>query len=349
MKYKIPETRWDYSLETEAKRVLHSAHQIAVGFYELNNFLVLPFGSKTKETKETNVIFLPDLPYLSINNFWDRVKTINISHFPINAPAELLEEVSELLKSANLPKPDYDNAEALWRKNEKEIIESIYNVMSDSAGKIKKITVYPTVLGTGVSFNLPSSFPAEVFIYLREDQGLSALTEAILTSLTRRDVYMKLEGLWQESELLVDWLVHFSAVSDTLRKVGVKEDYMGTIKAVRVKQQSGLQRASEDFLKRLGISGERKGFEAKNGDILVDKKALRNLTPREYQILGSLVRNQGGVVSLEDLGDMLFKDDESYSLYAISKTIQRIREKLEENGVSGSYIQALRGRGYILK
>lgn len=346
MKGKIPQTKWEYSLETEARRILHSAHQIAVGFYDLNNFLVLPFGTSAKGE---NIVLFPDLNFQSIPRFWDRIKTINISHFPIQAPVNLLQELEELLKSANLPKPNFTEAESLWRKFEEQIIESIYNVLSSEFGEIKKITVYPTVLGTKVSFNLPSQFPAEVFIYLREDQGILALTEGLLTSITRQDVYTKLEGLWQESELLVDWLTNFSSISDTLRKIEPKKVLMPTIKSVRVKQEKILERQSSDFLKSLGVSPLHKKFEVKNGDITVDDKTLKNLSHREHQLLASLVKNHGEVVSFDNLGDMIFKDEEEFSLYAINKTIQRIREKLEENGVTGSYIQARRGYGYVLK
>lgn len=305
MKGKIPETKWEYSLETEARRVLHSAHQITVGFYELNNFLVLPFGSYAKAD---NIVLFPNINFQTIPRFWDRVKTINISHFPIQAPVNLLQEVEELLKSANLPKPSFKAAESLWGKFEKQIIESIYNVLSNEFGKIKKITVYPTVLGTKVSFNLPSQFPAEVFIYLREDQGILAITEGLLTSITRQDVFSKLEGLWQESELLVDWLTNFSSISDTLRKIEPKKVLMPTIKSIRVKQEKKLERLSSDFLKNLGASPLHKKFEVKNGDIIVEDKTLRNLTQREHHILSTLVKSHGETVSFDSLGDLIFKE-----------------------------------------
>ena len=63
----------------------------------------------------------------------------------------------------------------------------------------------------------------------------------------------------------------------------------------------------------------------------------------------SLIRNSNTVTEIDDIGSVIFKSEDNFSLYAISKTIQRLRDKLEANGISGSYIQTLRGKGYLLK
>jgi DNA-binding response OmpR family regulator len=62
-----------------------------------------------------------------------------------------------------------------------------------------------------------------------------------------------------------------------------------------------------------------------------------------------LIENSNSFVSFDAIADNFSDSDENFSLYAISKTIQRLRNKLETNGISGSYIQTLRGQGYLLK
>jgi DNA-binding response OmpR family regulator len=74
-----------------------------------------------------------------------------------------------------------------------------------------------------------------------------------------------------------------------------------------------------------------------------------NFSPREKAILNLLLSKSGVLVTTDEIGDILFsKQPESYSLYAISKFIQRLRDKLEQNGLSGSFIQTKRGEGYLL-
>ena len=79
------------------------------------------------------------------------------------------------------------------------------------------------------------------------------------------------------------------------------------------------------------------------------KKPVVNLNPTEKILLKHFIEKENQVVSFDEIADIIFKSDEEYSLYAIAKKIERLRNKLEENGISGSYIQTLRGQGYLLK
>ena len=76
---------------------------------------------------------------------------------------------------------------------------------------------------------------------------------------------------------------------------------------------------------------------------------MENLSPTEKIILRLLIQKAGGVVTFDEFGNELFGDENDFSLYAISKNIERLRNKLEANGISGSYIQTLRSKGYVLK
>lgn len=58
-----------------------------------------------------------------------------------------------------------------------------------------------------------------------------------------------------------------------------------------------------------------------------------------------MIEKSNTIVTIDELADLLFANDEEFSLAAIAKTIQRLRDKLEQNGVSASFIQTLRGQG----
>lgn len=339
-------TAWEYSIESEANRLIQCAYQIIIGFYKTNNFIVLPYNPNINTA---NVVTFPLLPYTKIPRFWERVKKANIKNLPLVVEKDLLSSISGFLTTELINKPSFEKTKTLWAKVEKEVIEEIYKVIPSRRNKkIKNIIIYPTLFGTSCSFNRISE-KGEIFIYLREDQGIHAITEAIITSLTRDDIYKKLEGLWSESEIITDFLVTETSIAKVLQKYEKAEMYIPTLKGVRAKEQAKLLQESNAFYKKLGIPSFDKPF-GYNGLIPeLFGKPVENLTETEKKVLLSLIRNSNTVIEIDEIGDAIFKSEDNFSLYAISKTIQRLRDKLEENGISGSYIQTLRGKGYLLK
>ena len=221
--------------------------------------------------------------------------------------------------------------------------------MPAKRGAVKTITIYPTLFGTNTSFNRPSTFPVDLYLYLREDQGIHAITEAILTSLTRSDVYDKLDGTWQESEILVDWLTIFSPLSQVLQKYEPKPNFLPTMKQVRFKQRGELLQKSKEFYQKLGLDPTANVFSLKRETPTIFGKQVEDFTIREKEIFVLMINKRNQLITVDEVANILFKDDENaFSLQAIAKAIQRLRDKLEENGVSGSFIQTRRGQGYIL-
>lgn len=337
-------TIWEYSEQTEALRLLHAAHQISVGFYKINNFIVLPFVPKTKGL---NFVTFPDLAYNTIPRFWEKVKYLNIVDLPVKADSELVKSVMDLLRSARLPNPQFSTLKNIWGEIQDKIVETIYKIMPSKSGCIKKIIIYPTAFGTGASFNWINK-KGEVIMYIRQDKSIASIVEAIVTSITRQDIYKKLEGMWQESEIISDWLVTESALSPIIKRYN-SEGFVPTMKGVRIKQQAKLLSKSDEFYKKLGFPSTESIFGLNGLTPEVNKKPVENLSTTEKVILKLLIQKAGGIVSFDDLGNEIFKNDQNFSLYAITKSIERLRNKLEANGVSGSYIQTLRGKGYLLK
>jgi len=221
--------------------------------------------------------------------------------------------------------------------------------MPEKKGAISKIIIHPTNFGTTCSFNIADSFPAAVEMYLRQDQDIYALTEAILSAVTRDEVYRELDGMWSESELLVDWLIMKSSLSPILKKYQPKTNFIPTVKYTRMKQGAKLMNESQDFYRRLGAPILENIFGMEDGRPTVSGRPIENVSPREQKILELLIQRGNNLVTIDELSELVFDAEENFSLWAIAKTIQRLRDKLEQNGVSGSFIQTLRGQGYVLK
>lgn len=338
-------TTWEFSLDTETERILHTAHQISVGFYKLNNFIVLP---KLSKTLNANLVAFPDLKYKSIPKFWGKATKIDIYSNPFKIDPKLRKDLRGLLNNSNTPTPEYESVKNLWEKAQKEILKTIYEILPSKRGLLKKIKIYPTKTGTGCSFTL-SANEGYMYMYLRDDQGIHAITESIITSLTRNDIYKNLDGTWQESEIITDFLVTQTKLAKVLQKYEGKEKYIPTIKGTRVKDVGNLQKLSDEYYKKLNVPNFNSPFTLNGLTPEVNKKPILNLTPKEKQVMYLLIRNSNNITSFDQISDIIFNSYDNFSLFAMAKFIQRLREKLEKNGVSGSFIQTIRSKGYLLK
>ncbi|MEK9201276.1 MAG: winged helix-turn-helix domain-containing protein [Patescibacteria group bacterium] len=331
------QTVWNYSTRHEAERLIHCAHQIATGFFKINGFIVLPYPA----IAEDNIVSIPTLPYLSIPRFWQRASRIDLSTLPIIAPKDLVDETEDLIKKANLPQPDFSQLKELWDKNQDTIIKTIYQVIPGKKDSISKIEIWPTAFGTGCSFNRHKKPGDSIILWLRADQNIGSIVEAILTSLTRQDVYDQLGGLWQESEIIVDWLLTFSPLAEIIKKIDPDWTKTLTIKSTRTKQSASLMQRSDKFLHSVGAPAV--GIDA------IRQIPTSSFSSRERELLDLLIAKSPNFATMDEIGDILFRNNEdAYSLSAIAKAMQRLRDHLEQTGISGSYIQTKRGEGYLL-
>lgn len=337
-------TTWQYSLESEANRILHTAHQTYVGFYKSNGFIVLP---KNTKTYNSNTVILPKLDYNSISRFWKRVAKIDIHANPMIINESLVSDFKNLLSKHDLEIPDYKKTMQVWARAESEILKTIYEVLPDKKDKIKKIIIYPTKTGTVCSFDWTDD--GTYIIFLRDDQNIHKIVEALVTSLTREDIYEKLSGLWHESEIISDFLITQTKIAKVLRKYEPTDLYSTTVKGIRTKEVGSLLQISEGYYNTLGIPNFDKPFSLNGLTPEINKKPILNLTNNEKQIMYLLIKNSNNTISFDQISDIIFSSEEKFSLFALSKFVQRLREKLEMNGISGSFIQTLRSKGYLLK
>src|SRR3990167_3564306 len=181
-------TVWEWSVKTEVKRLIHTAHNIADGFFRVNNFFVVPYRSGSLRNLHILTVPFPELPYKTILRFWERVKRVDIKNFPLEFDKDLVKAVNGLLKTSDLRRSDLRGVKQTWEKAAAAILDEIYKLMPEKKGAISKIIIHPTSFGTTCSFNIADSFPAAAEMYLRQDQDIYAITEAILSAVTRDEV-----------------------------------------------------------------------------------------------------------------------------------------------------------------
>lgn len=78
------------------------------------------------------------------------------------------------------------------------------------------------------------------------------------------------------------------------------------------------------------------------------KNSKISLTNNEYRILLELMKNKGKIVSREKLMQSLWETDEFVDENTLSVNVNRLRKKLEENGIK-DLIKTKFGAGYLLE
>lgn len=311
---------------------------MANGFYKTNHFSVMPYRSEGFE----NEVILPDLPYLNIPRYWDQVVKTEIVTSPeieVKADEKLFSQVEKLLTEQEFEMPLFAEVEKIWNKHQEEILDELYRLMPSKAEWIKKLEIWPTNFGTARSSNKVVG-RGVIQIWLRE-MRISSLAKAVIIALTRQDVYEGLRGTWQESQAVVDWIMGYSSLGEIISQI--EPDGLGasTLSKSRSMQSAKLIEESNRFLTKIGAP-------------IVDFGLVRNmdtsvLTEKERLIWDLLISKAPGLVSMDEIGDALSGGRiEEFSLYAVNKMIQRLRDKMEAAGISGSFIQTKRGGGYLM-
>ncbi len=93
-------------------------------------------------------------------------------------------------------------------------------------------------------------------------------------------------------------------------------------------------------------------FSFKKGEIVIDQKTpLDGLTKNEEKVFKLLIKNKNQLCSFDQIGEAIWQEKsyESFSLWAISKLIQRLRSRLQASSLSPTLIQTQRGQGYALR
>ena len=110
-----------------------------------------------------------------------------------------------------------------------------------------------------------------------------------------------------------------------------------------IRRGSGDFAASAHIIAAGGLTLDEDAHTAKGANGALD------LTPREFELLASLMKNAGNVVSREDL----LRDAWGWEYLTETKTvdthIKRLRDKIEQAGYDPSLVETVRGYGYRFK
>lgn len=324
---------WNYSKESEAVRILAASYHVRTRFYQKKNFCVLPYLVK----KNSRVIHLPDLEYSFITAYWERVKDRSCVTDPQNL--DLIKSTAGLLPENTL---DYGELAEKWLQVRNEALKILERIIPGIFNAIQELEIRPSRYGS-VSSSLSAWLPGtkKIIVYVRSDCDVSHIIEAILIDrLLKMDIAKNFS--WEEKEAVTDFLLQSSPLKE------IFSEYQPTLSHIRSNQNGSLMEKSNEYLRKLGFANEQL-FGLENGKVKLMNEELI-LARSEQKIMERLITARGSTVSYDELADSLWEKeaDDKYSLYAISKSVERLRTKVEAYGVFPDIIQTVRGSGYML-
>ena len=336
-------TTWDWSLESEANRIMHEAHQVQSGFFRLHHFYPLPLSPESRYIPQG--VYFPRINYSQIPHFWERIRGFNTQSLITDPKLKDLQlQIIQQLEPLQLKPPDHSKVQQAWEK----VAPRFFRLLSTFvpfAPQINQLQIHLSYFGTFGSFSLAQGDPTDLTVQLRLDKDVDLLAECILTGLTRPYLYTKRKASWEQSEFLVDYLLQHSQMAHLF-----PSPHVGTTEALNAGVSSQVISATEQFLADIGAPGfGNQSFTEKNGKIVFDASPLTNLTSREEMALAALIKCSPYPLTTDQLADLLFPNPEKFSLAAMTKFIERLRAKLEDAGISRHYLATSSGVGYYLK
>lgn len=337
---KYPTTTISYSKEDEARRLLYVMVKISRQWYQNHGFLILPY---LPPGSPTNVVHIPNLPYTSIANHWKQLAKLKLET-PIIAPETLITEYVQLLDKVWIEKTYLDKLENLqkqWNLENKDFWHHLFTLFPGYTQRIKNIHIHLTQYGPGSTFNLAKTEGSDITIYLRLDQSLDKLYQAILFTLFRPTMEAR-KYAWEEIESVVDFLMQDSSIA---HKVIFTHP---VIPSLRQNQHAKWQQDAASFLASLGLPTINL-WSSSNQQIYYGEQKIIGLTLRQQLLVEKFIVKPTKTLTYDEIATVLWPKGEDFSLWAIVKEIARIRKVCRNNNIHLSVLHAHRKIGYTLR
>ncbi len=343
-------TIWSWSYEQEAKRIAYACANIANGFYAQQGYTILPSDTPTPHPSTT--IYLPDINYGSIPRFWETISKVDFKQTqPLkdSVISPLIPALVSRLKLSEItPEPTHP-IKPVWEKYSTKILNELCDITGINLKDISSITIHPTRYGSNGSFDIVNSLPAQIKLELRFDQGLKSLISIIILALQTKPLTEQYLATWKQIKFLSEWIINSSPLAHLIEKYELTTTTNNLKSLGSLSQSNALHDQSLTFLKRIGAPISKSDLTQINNQISYNNKPLLHLTEREKVVLASLISSRPNVLTLDEIGDLIFESENSYSLTTITKTMQHLRDKLEKNSIPSSMIKTIYGQGYALR
>ncbi|MFH1840604.1 MAG: helix-turn-helix domain-containing protein [Candidatus Shapirobacteria bacterium] len=332
---KMPPTKWNYSLDTETDRIINTLHHTVNRFFTKAGFLVLPYPIPGNGQS----VYLPDLNYS-----FSLLK--KCAQMPPLIPMPAAPMVVKLLKKQLLAWGWQSEEAAVnqFKKNWQKTAPQFWTYFNHFFPhlKLQKLLIQPTSFGSLSSFDLKDD---QLSVYVRLDMNLGHLAEAVVSGALMHRLSNRGRGYnWSEKEAFVDILLTQSSFAQLF------PEYSPTLSLINQKENARLSLENQKYQQKLGINNQSL-FDIKNDQLIIMAKPVKNtFSEVEQKLLKTLIQRKNQLCSFDSLAEVIWpnESEKKFSYWAIAKTIQRLRDKLELLGINPAVIQTRRKQGYML-
>ena len=337
----LPKVTFIKNIETETQRIFNLAKEIECGFFWNEGFCI----SEAIIQEYPQVIVFPNFDYKKIKGFWKTVSSLKNNKVNYtNLPDELFSKVSSKIEfNEKKAEEDINKFQEQYDKVEEKLWQKILQFYP-KASAYEAIEVRISDYGTRSSWQLIDSLDSGVnhIVYIRSDATIESLVRAIVSPLHRLKGWEK-KNTWKESQAIIDTILYETSLGQLHRKKASTRDLLTSI-------PDKVRQASNNYYKQLGFCFSHNTLTTDSGYVYYNGKNISyELLAVEQRILALLIEHKNNVISYDQIADTIWTNDDDYSLWAIQKTVQRLREKLALLDVMDFQIRTARKKGYILK
>ena len=307
------------------------AQKIENGFQQERRFYILPH---LPEKFRDRVVYFP-----YIESYIKNIRRFNeLKNFE-NIPDEVQKDISQSYEPYKL---SY-NQKFVNLTNQSKSVLRAFEIFCSKNGLNHKVTiqVYPVFVGSLGHYDMTDS---TIFIHPRFDRNITEIFGLILTVLIHLKVIpakdkikwdKTYEEKWWEKQEITQQLFK----SKEFEKIF--ENIKDTIDILEDNTAGDLAIESIKYLNKLN-------FPIK--PFIKNAEQIQTLTKHEKEILELFLANRASIVNYNQIAEIMWKEntEEKFSLYAISKIIERIRNKIQNSGIKPNLIHSQRGVGYVL-
>lgn len=331
-------TSFIHTKETELERIVQASVNTANGFYSFYRFVVLPRLIQGN----ASCVYLPQLEYKRIEYYWDRVQVM-ADELPVPWDNELRLEFTAAFEEeiTLLDEKIADTARREWQNVEQEFWGRVADLFPSVFPSISEVEVRVTQFGTSTTFSVPletKTKKQKLICYVRYDMPVTVIAEGIISALVRA-IAPRLDLVWEGTEAVSDFLI------DNLMLHKVLPQTATTLSALKSVNENLIEE-SREYLRALGVPKLAK-LSQKEGHLFLDEVMIDAKIPQNQKLLLELLLRKGHeVVTFDEVAETL--ESKEFSLWAVHKHVQRLRDRLTELGFAGYRIQSVRGVGYSL-
>lgn len=335
-----------YEEALEYERFVTIFRSLATEIYQDHGFLVLPYRLRAYSKS----IYLPDIAELKLSQWIPMLRKLKHLSVPLGEKPAWMQNLLNMLKGSSFEIEPIDSVhtslvQSQWEAMKDQFEDYFTELFPRYRRYHFELGVYWTRYGSLVSYSEPrlEHMRARVNICLRDDMGVTEIIEGFISSILLPDMRATLKYSWFQRESIIDFLLQRTKLAR------LAASYTPTLAAT--KKSAELEKhyiCSINYLKKLGLSRSQ-GLSLDENRLLLNGELPRSkLSKYEASVLQRLLQTPDEPVNYFELGDLLWKNTpDQFSLWALSRHLFKIRNKLRLSGISPDSIKNIRGQGYM--